>query len=100
MYEADPRHVDLLVQSLGLTSANALSTPGVKDPVPDYDAVKHNEDDAAIMADNSVIDSDAIINSLKTPESRVSFSENVETFEVPAYSTIFELHPLISCGHW
>ena len=34
-YEADPRHVDLLSSSLGLTSANSVATPGVKDPNPD-----------------------------------------------------------------
>ena len=36
VYEADPRHVDLLANSLGLTAANSVLTPGVKDPIPDY----------------------------------------------------------------
>ena len=35
-YEADPRHTELINGSLGLTTANAVITPGVKDPVPDY----------------------------------------------------------------
>ena len=35
-YEADPRHTELVTGSLGLTAANAVKTPGVKDPVPDY----------------------------------------------------------------
>ena len=30
-YEADPRHVDLLAESMSMTSANAVGTPGVKD---------------------------------------------------------------------
>ena len=43
VFEADPRHVDLLAGSLGLTAANSVLTPGVKDPNPDYDSQKHNE---------------------------------------------------------
>ena len=31
-YEADPRHVDLLVRDLGLTEATPVSSPGVKAP--------------------------------------------------------------------
>ena len=31
-YEADPRHTELIAGSLGLTSANAVKTPGVKNP--------------------------------------------------------------------
>ena len=27
-YEADPRHVDLLVESMGLSQLNSVSTPG------------------------------------------------------------------------
>ena len=44
-YEADPRHVDLLVESLGLTQANSVATPGAKEPIANYDAQKHHEDD-------------------------------------------------------
>ena len=36
LYEADPRHVDLLSQSLGLTVTNSVLTPGVKESNPDY----------------------------------------------------------------
>ena len=42
-YEADPRHTDLLAESLNLTKANAVGTPGVKDPEPDYSATKQDE---------------------------------------------------------
>ena len=44
-YEADPRHVDLLVESLGLTQANSVATPGAKEPTADYNAQEHHEDD-------------------------------------------------------
>ena len=42
-YEADPRHVDLLTNSLGLTNANSVLTPGIKEHVADYETVKVNE---------------------------------------------------------
>ena len=44
-YEADPRHVDLMSASLGITAANSVVTPGLKDSDPDYDLVKTNEPD-------------------------------------------------------
>ena len=43
VYEGDPRHVDLLAGSLGLSASNSVLTPGVKDPNPDYDSQKHDE---------------------------------------------------------
>jgi hypothetical protein len=55
-YEADPRHTDLLMSSLSLTSANASATPGVK---------PHDRDDLAVKLDESEsigqIDHDAAI---------------------------------------
>ena len=35
-YEADPRHVELLSSSMGLSASNSVSTSGLKDPHPDY----------------------------------------------------------------
>ena len=49
-YEADPRHIDLLSSSMGLTAANSLSTPGVKDPEPNYSAIINDEDPAPPMS--------------------------------------------------
>ena len=40
-FEADPRHVDLLKQSMGLDGANPVGTPGVKEE-PHYEALKHD----------------------------------------------------------
>ena len=42
-YEADPRHVELILNTLGLTSANAVMTPGIKETVAIYSAIKVNE---------------------------------------------------------
>ena len=93
MYEADPRHVDLLSKSMGLTSANAVATPGIKDPTPDYDAVKTDESDAVTYSDFPAVNADDVINALRPRESRVTFSEDVQSFEVPAYSTIYGIDP-------
>ena len=40
---ADPRHLDLLVASLGHTQANSVAIPGAKEPIADDDAQKHHE---------------------------------------------------------
>ena len=42
-YEADPRHTDLLMSSLGLTDSNAVAAPGVKEALRDDVAVKQDE---------------------------------------------------------
>ena len=42
-YEADPRHADLLLSSMGLTKSNSVSTPGVKEHEADYTLVKSEE---------------------------------------------------------
>ena len=95
-YEADPRHVDLLSSSLGLTSANAVATPGVKDPNPDYDAEKQNESDRIDLDGTVPAESNAVVaalhvggNSART----VKVSDDVSYFDVPAYSTIYGIHP-------
>ena len=48
-YEADPRHVDLLLSSLGLTAANSSATPGVKPSERDINADKCNESDDKLL---------------------------------------------------
>ena len=39
-YEADPRHAELIIKSLGLTSGTSVSTPGVKEHDPEIEAIK------------------------------------------------------------
>ena len=45
VYEADPRHTDLLAAGFGLQKCNGVSTPGVKDAEADHDMVKNDEKD-------------------------------------------------------
>ena len=88
VYEADPRHVDLLAGSLGLTAANSVLTPGVKDPNPDYQSSKTNEETVTPS-----LTPEAHISSLGNRRQTVSFIKEVETFNVPAYSQIYGTHP-------
>ena len=90
--EADPRHVDLLAGSLGLTAANSVTTPNVKNPQPDYQASKHGDIDA--MPDSAklgVTDHKDIIHKLRRNRSdhrKISFDENVATHQTPANSEV------------
>ena len=52
-YEADPRHTDLLMISLNLTSANCSLAPGVKPHDRDDLAVKVNDPDSTMFDDYS-----------------------------------------------
>ena len=88
VYEADPRHVDLLANSLGLTASNAVLTPGVKDPNPDYQSAK--SDEAVPMTKISPSEQ---VNSLGTKRSKVTFCTEIQSFDVPAYSIIYGTHP-------
>ena len=39
-YEADPRHVELITESLDLAGCKSVNSPGVKNPDPDLEASK------------------------------------------------------------
>ena len=82
-YEADPRHVELLVRSLGLEDCRKVSTPGVK---PQLEVELEGADDTI----------DNVIASLCPTRSRsacVKFDGNPEIVNVKAYSSIYGLHP-------
>ena len=88
VYEADPRHVDLLSGSLGLTDANSVLTPGVKDPEPDYQAEKTHEDEH-----DSMKDQEEKVQALRTDHRKIRFKEEINYFSVPAYGEIYGCHP-------
>ena len=46
LFDADPRHTEMLTNSLGLEKGNAAVTPGIKEPKMDPDVVKTNEPDS------------------------------------------------------
>ena len=43
-YEADPRHIELIAESLELTNCKPVCSPGTKNPEPDLEAVKGGND--------------------------------------------------------
>ena len=43
IYEADPRRVDLLSFAFNLSKASAVTTPGVKEPDADGEAIKSDD---------------------------------------------------------
>ena len=45
IYEADPRHVDLLTDAFNLQKSNGVLTPGIKPPDADGEATKSAEDE-------------------------------------------------------
>ena len=75
-YEADPRHIHLLMSSLSLTQANAASSPGVTPKDRDDTASKHDE-----SADLSRLSPrDAIASICKASDSRNScLDQNVDS---------------------
>ena len=82
LYEADPRHAELLAKSMGLDNCKQVSTPGTK---------KGFTDD---VMDLPVSDDDFdLVNSVDVRMSQVKFSDDVETFPVVAYSQIYGCHP-------
>ena len=115
-YESDPRHVDLLASSMGLTISNAVSTPGTKEPNADYEATKTNEtkfqngfgisdgigkqkrvettDTVQCNAINMVKNS-ALTNKHGPRQTirHVTFKEDKEEQRVQGHATIYGVHP-------
>ena len=116
-YEADPRHVELLTSSMGLTSANAVKTPGTKDPDPRFIDDKGPDVPCESMTydghgGDAKNETQGYIHSLATKperrkafdrERRVSINEDAEVYEVSGYGEYYGEHPrfLLACdGFW
>ena len=119
-YEADPRHVELLTSSLGLSSANSVKTPGIKDPDPrfiddkgpDVDSSHMEIDEGPDCKDEEPNHPRDFIQFLSSKmdrktafdrERKVTFCEDVDYYDVPAYSEYYGIHPrhLLACdGYW
>ena len=88
LYEADPRHAEMLIQSFQLEESKAVVTPGVKVSVADHDQDMTNEDVRDELH--------RIISELKCHRKRpvkVKFCSEDVHYDVPAYSTIYGQHP-------
>ena len=120
-YDSDPRHVDLLALSMGLTVSNAVSTPGTKEPDADYEATK--TDDTAFQSGFGDSDSSGrqqramdtvqcnIVNMAKNSalkikygprktKRHVTFKEEIKEQRARGYATMYGVHPsLIKSSH-
>ena len=82
LYEADPRHAELLAKSMGLDDCRKVVTPGVKKAF--------TED----VMDLPVSDECDYVSSIDVRMSQVKFDlDNVEVREVVPYSKIYGCHP-------
>ena len=88
-YEADPRHAEIIVKSLGIESAKPVISPGVKTPFDEDDNVMPNDPPDLVAALNKLERSGKC-----SQDSRVvNFSSIVETFEITPYSETYDVHP-------
>ena len=88
-YEADPRHVEILIKSLGVENAKSVSSPGVKDyselELETEDAEANEHLVAALRADVKPGDHGRTTS--------VRFNDDVETYDVIPYGEIYGLPP-------
>ena len=102
---------------MGLTVANAVSTPGTKEPNADYEAAKTNETEfqngfgsndgsgrqqRTIDAVDTVMKNNTLTNNNgpRKPIRHVTFKEETEKGEARAYATIYGVHlSLIKSTH-
>ena len=86
MYEADPRHVELLAKSMGLESCNTVLTPGLKRPFKD-------EVMDLVLDEDAVITAPLVRGKSKATKLKVTFNERVEIRNVLGYSSQYASHP-------
>lgn len=102
-YEADPRHAELLIKSIGFDNANTAVTPGVKPDDVDLDAViyqpfhpdpqQHEEDTNAHDVKLHVSSLIPINKRNNKTRGRVQFADKDEILNDVAYSNLYSLHP-------
>ena len=83
-YEADTRHAELVVKSMGLeVNSKSVATPGIK---------KAFEDGVMDLVINDDIEVTSLAK-INTRVQRIKFSDNVETVQVVANSDAYPIHP-------
>ena len=87
-YEADPRHVELIIKALNLEDCKKVITPGVKttyEQMEEEEHLKSGDDPAPVVGAVTMA-------TMRSPEKaakflrKITFSPNVDTHDVPAYS--------------
>ena len=97
-YEADPRHAELIVKSLGLEKATPVSTPGVKDHDPDMEIVMSAEKNDDRPNHHVAV---SAVHKRKPGDRTITFSPDITTHEVVPYGEVYGMHPrrLIATRH-
>ena len=87
-YEADPRHAEILIQSLGLSASKPVVTPGVK---------SSEEVDGAVGDEPIELVSSLCTEPARTPNkknTKVSISVGSNTYhDITPYSEVYACHP-------
>ena len=89
LYEADPRHAEMLIRSFNLGEAKSVVTPGVKTAI-DEDVDPDQVDAEAAIEINRII---AELKPQRSHCGKVRFCSEIKTYDIPAYSTIYGSHP-------
>ena len=88
LYEADPRHAEMLIKAFNLEGAKAVVTPGVKSNDVEGDPDKIDLDHAAEI--NAI---HAELAPSIRPMAKVTFNHNVVVHQVIPYSMVYGRHP-------
>ena len=89
LYEGDPRHAEMIIKAFNLTDAKAVVTPGVKMGVDDDVNPDDVDSDAAAVIHRII----AELNPPRRSNTKVVFKSEIDVIEIPAYSTIYGMHP-------
>ena len=81
MYEADPRHVELLAKSLGLQDCKPVATPGIKRPFENQ------------IMDPPISQESSTLSPITERCRRVSFHKEPKMIATTAYSEVYGIHP-------
>ena len=100
-YEADPRHAEMLVKALGLSTASSVLTPTITESndSTDYDAERTDEHATLVQWASSPVDAPDVVASISIPKSdprTVTFDTlNIDVRDVVPYSEIYGVHPKV-----
>ena len=88
LYEADPRHAEMLIKAFDLGEAKAVVTPGIKIADENADPDKIDSDAAAEI--------NKIITELRVrprAPTNVTFNDDIEMHSIEPYSDVYGRHP-------
>ena len=88
LYEADPRHAEMLIKAFKLEGSKPVVTPGVKSSDPEPDPDKMDQDVAQEIR--------AIVASLspsKCRTTKISFEQHVDYHDIVPYGEMYGQHP-------